>query len=112
AGLGSSSLADRVRSVVSERLSGDFTPEGVAAGLGMSSRSLQRKLQELGTSYASILNETRRDLATRYLMDARYSVTEVAFLVGFEDASAFARAFRRWTGRSPSAYRAGDKPAR
>lgn len=105
AGIGHGTLVDRVRAALADRLSGDPSPESVGALLGMSSRSLQRKLRDQGTSYAALLNETRRELACEYLRDERCSVTEVAFLIGFEDASAFARAFRRWVGVSPSEYR-------
>jgi AraC-like DNA-binding protein len=100
------SILDRVRAVLAERLSGDASPAAVAAALGTSVRSLQRRLRDQGFSYVSILNETRRQLGTAYLLEERYSVTQIAFQLGFDDASAFARAFRRWTGLSPSEYRA------
>jgi len=100
-------LVDRVRSTLAERLTtGEPTPEAVARALGLSVRSMQRRLGELDTSYAALLADTRRELACAYLGEERCSVTEIAFLVGFEDVSAFARAFRRWTGLSPSKYRA------
>jgi AraC-like DNA-binding protein len=105
AGMRQESTADRVRRALVERLSGDVSPAAVAAALGMSVRSLQRRLGEQGLTYLGVLNETRRELSRAYLRDSRYSITEVAFLLGFDDASAFARAFRRWTGLSPSAYR-------
>jgi AraC-like DNA-binding protein len=100
------SMLDRVRAVLAERLTGDASPAAVAAALGTSVRSLQRRLRDQGFSYVEILNETRRQLGTAYLLEERYSITEIAFQLGFDDASAFARAFRRWTGLSPSAYRA------
>ncbi|HEX3595912.1 MAG TPA: AraC family transcriptional regulator [Polyangiaceae bacterium] len=100
------SMLDRVRAVLAERLTGDASPAAVAAALGTSVRSLQRRLRDQGFSYVALLNETRRQLATAYLLEERYSVTEIAFQLGFDDASAFARAFRRWTGLSPSDYRA------
>jgi AraC-like DNA-binding protein len=100
------SMLDRVRAVLAERLTGDASPTAVAAALGTSVRSLQRRLRDQGFSYVTILNETRRQLGTAYLLEERYSVTEIAFQLGFDDASAFARAFRRWTGLSPSEYRA------
>jgi AraC-like DNA-binding protein len=92
--------------VLAERLTSDPSPATVAAALGTSVRSLQRRLRDQGFSYVTLLNETRRQLGTAYLLDERYSVTEIAFQLGFDDASAFARAFRRWTGLSPSEYRA------
>lgn len=97
---------DRVRATIAERMSsGAPTPDAVARALGMSVRSLQRRLHELGTTYAQLQSETRRELACAHLLNHDCTVTEVAFLVGFEDSSAFARAFRRWTGVSPSTYR-------
>jgi AraC-like DNA-binding protein len=111
------SVADRVRAVLSQSVAqgagGDIGPAAVAACLGMSLRSLQRRLGEQGVSYVSLLSDTRKELACAYLLEERYSVTEVAFRLGFDDASAFARAFRRWTGLSPTEYRArASGPAR
>lgn len=99
-------LVDRVRKALVESLAGDASPAQVARALGLSERSLQRHLAQHGTSFAQVLNETRRELACAYLREPRWSVTEIAFLLGFEDSSSFARAFRRWTGSSPSAFRA------
>lgn len=77
----------------------------VAARLHMSPRSLQRRLQSEGTSFARVLFELRRDLALRYLRDPRIAMGEVGFLLGFLDVAAFQRAFKRWTGSTPSQYR-------
>jgi len=99
-------VVDRVRRTLTEHLAGDASPVKIASLLGMSSRSLQRRLQEQGTSYAQVLRDTRRELAVSYLCEQHCSITEIAFLLGFEDASAFARAFRSWTGVSPSEFRA------
>jgi AraC-like DNA-binding protein len=99
------SLVDRVRATLAEDLTGDASPARVARALGMSERSLQRHLAQHGTSFAQVHNDTRRELACGYLRDPRWSVTEIAFLLGFEDSSSFARAFRRWTGKSPSEFR-------
>jgi AraC-like DNA-binding protein len=100
------SMLDRARAVLAEHLTSNPSPASVAAALGTSVRSLQRRLRDQGFSYVTLLNETRRQLGTAYLLEERYSVTEIAFQLGFDDASAFARAFRRWTGVSPSEYRA------
>jgi AraC-like DNA-binding protein len=108
AGMREGTVVDRLRRMLSEHLSGDASPGKLAALLGMSSRSLQRRLQEHGTSYAQVLRDTRRDLAISYLVQQQCSITEIAFLLGFEDASAFARAFRAWTGVTPSAYRSAQ----
>jgi AraC-like DNA-binding protein len=110
AGIREGTVVDRLRRILSQQLSGDASPTKVAALLGMSSRSLQRRLQEHGTSYAQVLRDTRRDLAMSYLVQQQSSITEIAFLLGFEDASAFARAFRSWTGFTPSAFRSARAP--
>jgi AraC-like DNA-binding protein len=103
--MGVRTLAEQVRAVLIEQLAGEVSPALVAAALGMSGRSLQRRLKDFGTSYAELLEETRRELACAYLRSHTYSVTEIAFLLGFDDSSAFARAFRRWTGDTPSGFR-------
>ncbi len=77
----------------------------IAKKLHMSARSLQRRLQSEGTSFAEVLSDLRRDRALRYLQDQRISIAEVAFLLGFLDATAFHRAFKRWTGTTPAKYR-------
>jgi AraC-like DNA-binding protein len=99
------SVIDQVRSQLVNRLADRPTPQMVARALGMSQRSLQRRLHEHGTSYENVLGEVRKELACAFLREGRYAVGELAFMLGFEDASAFARAFRRWMGVSPSTYR-------
>ena len=106
AGMREGTVVDRVREALAEHLSGDPSPEKVATLLGMSARSLQRRLKEQGTTYVQVLRDTRRELAIGHLREQQCSVTEIAFLLGFEDASAFARAFRSWTGVTPSSFRA------
>jgi AraC-like DNA-binding protein len=81
----------------------------VASTLGVSARTLQRQLREEGTSFAGVLTELRREMAPALLRDGRLAVSEVAFLLGYEDPSAFQRAFRRWFGRSPRAFRSGGE---
>jgi AraC-like DNA-binding protein len=77
----------------------------IARALALSPRTLHRRLAEAGSSFAGLLDDTRRGLAAGYLQRTDYSVAEVAYLVGFAEVSSFNRAFRRWTGRSPSAAR-------
>jgi AraC-like DNA-binding protein len=102
-----STLRERVRRVVwSELTEGVPALERVARSLGLSERTLQRQLRQEGTTFASLLTELRREMAPSLLRDGRLSVSEVAFLLGYEDPSAFRRTFRRWFGRSPRAYRA------
>ena len=70
----------------------------------MSPRTLQVKLLKCSTTFQDVVNETRRALAYGYIENSAMSITEIAFLLGFSDTSNFSRAFRRWTGHSPSAY--------
>ena len=86
--------------------SGDPSEEVLANQVGMSGRSLQRKLAEAGLTYGQVLAETRYELAQRYLDDPNRSVTEITFLLGFSEHSAFTRAFKRWSGMAPTSYRA------
>ena len=92
-------------SLLEEITSGEVSEEDMARRLHMSRRSLQRKLAESNTTYQKLIDDTRRDLALRYMEDPRNSITDVTFLLGFSGHSAFTRAFNRWTGMSPTAYR-------
>jgi AraC-like DNA-binding protein len=99
-------IIDRVAATVVEMLpSGGVTDEKVAAQLNMSGRSLQRRLQEAGTTFRSLIEEVRRELAATYVRDPAVELVEIAFLLGFSDQSAFSRAFKRWTGHTPSEFR-------
>jgi AraC-like DNA-binding protein len=102
-------LVARTRDVVPEVLrAGERGLSGVARRLGVSARTLQRRLGERGTSYADIVDDVRRELAHREVALGTRSFGEIAFLLGFSQASAFDRAFRRWTGCTPSAYRSAS----
>ena len=102
----SATFVDRVRAELSEELhDGDPSAEGLARRLKMSVRTLNRKLAAEETSYRQLLDRLRHRLAVRLLNDRRVSVSEVAFLAGFSELSAFNRAFKRWTGLTPSAFR-------
>jgi AraC-like DNA-binding protein len=79
--------------------------EELADRLHVTSRTLRRKLQAEGTSYASILASVRKDLAIQHLRTTRMKVDEIAEALGFSDVASFRQAFRKWTGRSPSDYR-------
>jgi AraC-like DNA-binding protein len=79
--------------------------ESIAAQLGMSARTLQRRLAEHETAFQEIVDGVRRQYAERYLADDRLALGEVAFLVGFSEPSNFHRAFRRWTGMTPAEFR-------
>jgi AraC-like DNA-binding protein len=84
---------------------GDLSIERVARQLGMSRQTLYRRLKEEGTTFEEILNAKRGQLAIRYLGLDRSSVKSAAYRLGFSDPAAFSRAFKRWTGRSPSEFR-------
>jgi AraC-like DNA-binding protein len=85
--------------------SGELSEEGMANRLHMSRRTLQRKLTERETTYQKLVDETRKDLALRFLEDPRRSLADITFELGFSQQSALTRAFRRWTGMSPSDWR-------
>jgi AraC-like DNA-binding protein len=78
--------------------------ESAANNLGMSGRTLSRKLAEESTTYQQILNAVREKLATEYFFRGGESVTQIALILGFTDSSNFAKAFRRWTGLSPTEF--------
>ena len=81
--------------------------DAVARRLGTSARTLQRRLEVEGTSFARLVDEVRRERAEAFLRANDVSVAEVSWLVGFSEQSAFTRAFRRWTGSSPTEFRRG-----
>lgn len=100
------SHAGEVARVVSQKLKGSVPGlDDVAKELAMSRRNLQRTLRESGTSYQALLDEVRRDLAIRHLANPSTSAGQVGFLLGFSEPSAFHRAFKRWTGKSPTQFR-------
>jgi AraC-like DNA-binding protein len=88
-----------------ELSSGEPSDQELANALGMSLRSLQRKLADEDTSYSRLLDELRHELAQNYLTGSHRTVNEITFLLGFSGQSAFTRAFKRWNGNSPTAYR-------
>ena len=96
----------RCKAAILERLAtGEVTDEEVARALNMSIRTLQRRLEASGTGFSRLLDETRRELAERYLADSKHSISEVAFLLGFSQQSSLTRAANRWFGTSPSGFR-------
>ncbi len=100
------SFPDRVRRTVQEKLTGRRPAiEEVARTLHISSRTLQRKLQEAGSSYQRVLEESRHQLARHYLNNSALELNEAAYLLGYEDASSFVRAFRTWEGVPPARWR-------
>ena len=85
--------------------SGSFAAAEAARELGMSPRTLARRLRERGTNFAALASDLRRRLALRYVEDRSLRLSQIAYLLGYSEPSAFNHAFRRWTGRSPNAYR-------
>lgn len=103
---GSDDLASRVRAAIAADLPGrEPTIASVARRLATSARTLQRRLAAEGSSFARLVDAVRRQRAEAFLRAGDVSVAEVSWLVGFSEQSAFTRAFRRWTGRSPSELR-------
>ncbi|MEZ4293860.1 MAG: AraC family transcriptional regulator [Polyangiaceae bacterium] len=96
----------RIKGAIAENARrGEFGAEALAARLGTSLRTLQRQAQDEGVSVRALLDEAREAHARRLLEDPRLSVEEVSFLLGYSAESAFRRAFKRWTSRSPSEAR-------
>jgi AraC-like DNA-binding protein len=101
-----STVGMQVRAKLVDQLSsGHATEDAMAEFLGLSPRTLQRKLKEEGTTYIQLLNDTRKELASQYISNSRLSISEISYLLGFAEPTNFTRAFRRWTGKSPSEYR-------
>jgi AraC-like DNA-binding protein len=75
--------------------------ERIAHQLGLSQRTFTRRLQAEGLSFSMVMDQIRLDLALRYFADGDATISEIAWLLGYQDVSAFSKAFRRWTGKSP-----------
>lgn len=105
-----SSWAARVRRHLRRDLEHANWPvlEDISSALGVAPTTLRRRLEAEGTSYQEIKDGVRRDTAIHHLSQTSQSVTDIAALVGFQDASSFRRAFRQWTGVQPSQYRQGS----
>lgn len=99
-------VSGRILMLLGGRLKGEVPPlSAIASELAMSERSIQRSLNEEQTSYRQLVDEVRKNLAIEHLSRPGTSATDVAFLLGFSEPSAFTRAFRRWTGTAPTAFR-------
>lgn len=84
---------------------GGVSIDDVARDLATSPRTLQRRLENEGTTFGAVFDEVRRAAALEYLKNPQLAIKEAAYLVGFSEPSTFYRAFRRWTGATPSTYR-------
>ena len=103
----SRTLADDVQTTLSRSLCGERPAvDKVARSLGMSPRTLQRRLGELGTTYQKLLDDVRHRSARRLLAKTDLGAGEVAFLLGFEELNSFTRAFHSWEGTTPARWRA------
>jgi AraC-like DNA-binding protein len=99
-------LPSRVQKLLIEMLpSGECTNTKIAFALNMSVKTRYNKLQQSGTSYQAILDTTRRRLAIEYVILGNLQVSEIAYVLGFGDCSNFSRAFKNWTGLSPTKFR-------
>lgn len=99
-------IVHRVKAAIIERLpSGGVSDASIADELYMHVRSLQRALRVEGTTFKTLLNETRKELAENYIQDDKLTLSEISFMLGFSEISSFSRAFKRWTGASPKSYR-------
>ena len=106
------SFMEQVRATIEQQLgSGAPSIEEVARALATSSRTLQRRLGEEGTSFRDVVENVRSDLARAYLGDLGLGLGDVAFRLGYAEVSAFLRAFKRWTGMTPSQFRAAEAGA-
>jgi len=98
-------LMDHIQSyLLSNAYLGILSLEEVASNFNMSPRSLQRKLQEEGTAFQEISNTVKKSLAEHYLTTGNYQLKEISDILGYNEPSAFSRAFKRWTGKSPGAF--------
>ena len=108
--LDKSDIVAAVKKKIAESLPlGKCTRERTARDMAMSEATLQSRLAERSTTFQFLVDEARKDLACAYLRQSRYNLTDIAFLLGFSDTSNFARAFRRWSGCSPTDFRRGDR---
>ncbi|MEL6890455.1 MAG: AraC family transcriptional regulator ligand-binding domain-containing protein [Actinomycetota bacterium] len=102
----SRSLVDDVRGTIADSLpDGQPSKSQVARRLGVSERTLHRQLADHGETFQEIATDVRRQTGEALLSSSDHSIVEIAFLTGFSDQTAFSRAFKRWTGLAPGAYR-------
>lgn len=100
------SYADHVRWAVTHVIQrGSPTLAAIAREMHASARTVQRRLSDAGTTHTRLVDEVRRQLAMRYIESPLLSITETAFLLGYEDERSFRRAFKKWTGKSPTQAR-------
>lgn len=99
-------ITREVRALLARHLDAVPSLEDVAELLQVSSRTLRRNLKKQGTSYVEIVEDLRRETAISKLLNSNQSITDIAISLDFYDTSSFSKAFKRWTGQSPRAFRA------
>ncbi|GAB3903359.1 hypothetical protein GCM10028803_31670 [Larkinella knui] len=99
-------LAEQARTIVLRRLDHQQSAqiEDVADELGLSVRSLQRRLQAEDVTFREIIDYARRDIALRLIRTNQHNINEIASVMGYDEPSSFRRAFKKWTGHNPKAY--------
>lgn len=108
AGMPGESLVERAAAAIRRQLAdGEPSLDDVARALNIPNWTLQRRLRNHGCTYQELLLEVRRELALNYPKDREIQISELAFLLGYSEISAFSRAFHRWLGMSPSEWRRG-----
>lgn len=98
-------LMDLRRAIAQELATGTASGAVIGRRLGMSQRTLQRRLRAENLTFATVLADTRRELAEDYLVDPSLNMAEVAWLLGYREETSFYRSFRRWTGMTPTTFR-------
>jgi AraC-like DNA-binding protein len=99
-------FVERVRLAIQQQLTGRRPAvEDIADALHVSSRTLQRRLQDAGVSFQRVLEEARHQLARHYLNNSALELNEAAYLLGYEDGNSFVRAFHTWEGVPPATWR-------
>lgn len=97
--------ASKIKAILLNHNLNHISMEEVASSLCMTSRTLRRHLHRLQVTYQELLDEVREQKAIAFLLDDNISITEISFLLGFNDTSSFTKAFKRWTGKTPSEYK-------
>ncbi|MFT2009046.1 AraC family transcriptional regulator [Pontibacter sp. 13R65] len=99
-------VRERVQREITQLLKGEEPSVNmVSRNLAMSVRSLQNKLREEGVTYQALLDEVRKEMALKHLLDNQNTISDIAYLLGFSEPSVFSRSFKKWTGLPPAQYR-------
>ena len=107
---GLETFPERVRTTIQKKLTGHRPRmHDIARELHISSRTLQRRLQQAGYSFQQVLEEARHQLARHYLTNSFLELNETAYLLGYEDSGSFVRAFRTWEGVPPAHWRGAQR---